>query len=212
MGRRSDHSRAELEALILAAGEEVMAEMGFARFSAREVAKRIGYSIGTIHNIFGSNDRLIVAINTRTFGAWAAHLRARLSQAGEDRIAALVSGYFEFAYRNTHLWNAIYDHHLPKDFALPQEDQDARAILTEIVIGEVALAVGRPADETIASFTRSLIATVHGHCAFAIGGTWTLMGEEAPEVAALARVREALAVQAKAEAGIFRPSAPWAAG
>jgi len=44
--------------------------------------------------------------------------------------------------------------------------------------------------------SRSLIATVHGHCAFAIGGAWALMGEEAPESAALARVREALAGQA----------------
>jgi hypothetical protein len=48
MGRRSDHSRAELEALILAEGHALMAEAGYARFSAREVAKRVGYSIGTL--------------------------------------------------------------------------------------------------------------------------------------------------------------------
>ena len=56
MGRRSDHSREELRELILKAGETLMAEVGFADFSAREVAKRIGYSIGTIHNVFGSVD------------------------------------------------------------------------------------------------------------------------------------------------------------
>jgi len=198
MGRRSDHSREELEALILVAGAGLMAEVGLARFSAREVAKRIGYSIGTIHNVFGSHDRLVAAINTRTFGLWAAHLRARLTDPSGDRIAALVEGYFEFARANTHLWNAIYDHHLPADFVLPQEDQDARGALTEIVIGEVARALARASDQALASFTRSLIAIVHGHCAFAIGGVWALMGEEAPEAAALARVREALAVQASA--------------
>ena len=42
MGRRSDHSREELEKLILEEGHRHMAEAGFARFSAREVAKRIG--------------------------------------------------------------------------------------------------------------------------------------------------------------------------
>jgi len=198
MGRRSDHSRVELEVLILDAGAGLMAEVGMARFSAREVAKRIGYSIGTIHNVFGTHDRLVAAINTRTFGLWAAHLRARLEQAGEDRIAALVAGYFEFARTNTHLWNAIYDHHLPDEFVLPQQDQEARAILTEVVIGEVARALARAPDDAIATLTRSLIATVHGHCVFAIGGAWALMGEEAPEAAALARVREALAVQMKA--------------
>jgi AcrR family transcriptional regulator len=181
--------------MILDAGAGLMAEVGLARFSAREVAKRVGYTIGTIHNVFGSYDRLVAAINTRTFGLWAAHLRARLAAAGGDRIAALVEGYFEFARANTHLWNAIYDHHLAEDFILPQADQDARAVLTEIVIGEVARSLGRGPDQALASFTRSLIATVHGHCAFAIGGAWALMGEEAPETAALARVREALAAQ-----------------
>src|SRR5207253_2291494 len=50
MARRSDHTRAELEALILDEGHRLMAETGYARFSAREVAKRVGYSIGTIYN------------------------------------------------------------------------------------------------------------------------------------------------------------------
>ena len=46
MGRRSDHSRPELREIIVAEGHRQMHEVGFARFSAREVAKRIGYSIG----------------------------------------------------------------------------------------------------------------------------------------------------------------------
>ena len=53
MGRRSDHSRTELEELIVAAGHRLMEETGFAGFSAREVARRIGYSIGTIYNGMG---------------------------------------------------------------------------------------------------------------------------------------------------------------
>jgi AcrR family transcriptional regulator len=193
MGRRSDHSREELHALILSTGAALVGEVGLARFSAREVARRIGYTIGTIHNVFGNSDRLIIAINTRTFGLWAAHLRARLDAADADRIAALVEGYFGFARANTNLWTAIYDHHLPAGVALPEEDQVARGVLTEIVVSEVARALGRPPDDAIAALSRSLIATVHGHCAFAVSGVWALMGEAAPEVAALARVREALA-------------------
>jgi AcrR family transcriptional regulator len=195
MGRRSDHSRKELEALILATGAALMAEVGLARFSAREVAKRIGYSIGTIHNVFGSYDRLVMAINTQTFGLWADHLRTHLAHAGDDRIAVLVDGYFGFARTNMNRWNAIYDHRLPDDLALPEPDRAARGLLTEIVVQEVAHALGRAPDEAVAALSRSLIATVHGHCAFAISGAWALMGEAAPEVAALKRVREALAGQ-----------------
>jgi AcrR family transcriptional regulator len=197
MGRRSDHSRAELEELILSTGSTLIAEAGLAGFSAREVARRIGYSIGTIHNVFGTADRLIAAINTRSFADWAVSLGERLDAVGPDgdRIAALVDGYFGFARAHPHLWTAIFDHRLPADGGLTEADETGRATLTRIVVEEIARAVGCDVDDDIAALSRSLIATVHGHCAFAISGAWALMGEAAPEAAALARVREALSAR-----------------
>jgi AcrR family transcriptional regulator len=195
MGRRSDHSRTELEELIVAAGATLVAEVGLGGFSAREVARRIGYSIGTIHNVFGTADRLIAAVNTRSFAAWASFLQARLDAAGDDgdRIAALVDGYFGFARAHPHLWTAIYDHRLPPEDGLTEADHEGRGLLTRIVVEEVARALSHPADDMVSALARSLIATVHGHCAFAVSGAWALMGEAAPEAAAVARVREALA-------------------
>lgn len=202
MGRRSDHSRAELEELILSTGVELVAEAGLAGFSAREVARRIGYSIGTIHNVFGTADRLVAAINTRSFGLWAEMLREHLAAAGEsDRIAVLVEGYFAFARDHSNLWTAIYDHRLPAEAGLTEAEQEARGALTEIVTTEVARALERPVDDEVIALTRSLIATVHGHCAFAVSGAWALMGEAAPEKAALARVREALTAHRSAAIG-----------
>lgn len=76
---------------------------------------------------------------------------------------------------------------------LPDDDERQRSALTQIVVTEVARALDRPVDERVAALTRSLIAVVNGHCAFAISGAWALMGQAAPEVAALTRVREAIA-------------------
>src|SRR3954469_23115399 len=111
MGRRSDHSRGELKALIVEEGHRQIAEVGFARFSAREVAKRIGYSIGTLYNVFGTYDGLILAINARTLGLWSRFLEARLvdgglAEAGEDRIDTLVRAYFAFARAHPRSWAA----------------------------------------------------------------------------------------------------------
>ncbi len=192
MARRSDHTRPQLETLIVEAGARLMAEHGFARFSMREVAKEIGYSVGTIYNVFGSADALVLAINTRTFGLWADHLRAALAAAGDDRIRALVEGYFAFAQGNTNLWMAIYDHRLPPGMTMPGSDAAARGILTGIVVAEVAAYSGRSVDEPTTALARSLIATVHGHCTFALTGSFALMGEHQPLDAALSRVRESL--------------------
>ena len=169
-----------------------MAEVGFARFSARAVAKRIGYSIGTIYNVFGSHDRLVLAINTQTFVLWADHLRARLADAGDDRIRALVAGYFAFARDNTNLWMAIYDHRLPPVMPMPDPDAAIRGVLTEIVVDEISKVRSTDDRAHAVALARSLIATVHGHYSFAVTGAFALMGEDSPEDAALERVRESL--------------------
>lgn len=178
--------------MIILEGHRQLAETGFARFSAREVAKRIGYSIGTIYNVFGTHDRLILAINTRTFRLWADHLRSRLDSAGADRIRTLVEGYFSFARENSNLWMAIYDHRLPPDVTMPAEYQAERAVLTEIVVKEVAAVLPEAERGNAPRLARSLVATVHGHCTFALNGTFALMGESNPLELALARVRESL--------------------
>jgi AcrR family transcriptional regulator len=193
MGRRSDHSRPELERLIISEGHKHMAEVGFARFSAREVAKRIGYSVGTLYNVFGSYDRLIYAINTRTFRLWAEDVRHQLEAAAGDRIGILVQAYFRFASENRNLWMAIYDHRAPPDFIVSEEDAATRATLTEIVIAEVTAELPEGRRRDAPRLARSLIATVHGHCTFELNETFAAMGEKDALGMALDRVRESLA-------------------
>lgn len=192
MGRRSDHTRPEIERMLVIEGHKHMAEVGFARFSAREVAKRIGYSMGTLYNVFDTYDRFLLAINTRTFQLWAAELRQALDTCGGDRIRCLVESYFSFARSHRNLWLAIYDHHLPPDISMPEEHDWLRGELTQIVAQEIAAVLPPAAAEQVPTLTRSLIATVHGHCAFDISGSFRLMGEKEPVEIALARVRESL--------------------
>lgn len=193
MGRRSDHTRKELAHLLVVEGHKHMAEVGFARFSAREVAKRIGYSVGTLYNVFGTLDQLLVAINTRTFQLWADDVRVQLAAASGDRIQCLVEAYFGFARANTNNWNAIYDHHLPPDVSLSDEQNALRGELTQIIVDEIAAVLPPEAHAEVPRLARSLIAIVHGHCVFELNGSFDLMGIEGAAGLALDRVREALA-------------------
>jgi AcrR family transcriptional regulator len=196
MGRRSDHTRSELEALFIEEGSRQLAEVGLARFSARDVAKRVGYSIGTLYNLFGSYDGLMLAINARTLELWTAYLKAQLALAGEDRIACLVKAYFEFSRQNPRAWIAIYEHHMADWGAAPDWYQQAASELMAIVAAEIALVLPGKPPGAVTALARSLVATVHGHCAFALYKTFELLGETDPQGAALARVREAIAAAA----------------
>lgn len=179
--------------MILASGGELMAEAGYARFSAREVGKRVGYSVGTVVNLFGGVDGLVVAINAQTYDLWTRFLEDSLAGAsGTDRIVRLVTGYFDFAAANPNRWSAIYEHRQPVGTAMPEPLARARSALTAVVEREVAAILPRATARDITSLTASLIATVHGHCVFALNGSFTVLGETDPLTLAIARVSESL--------------------
>lgn len=179
--------------MFVAEGHRLMAEQGFARFSAREVARRVGYSVGTLYNVFESLDQLLIEINSRTFKLWTDHLARQLEGAQGDRIRALVQAYFDFARDHPLLWMAIYDHRLPPGMAMPEQDMETRRALTRIVFKEVSRRLPQRSDAEIEQLSRSLIATVHGHCTYELNGSFALMGEREPVELALARVRESIA-------------------
>lgn len=192
MGRRSDHSRKELREMIVAEGHRQISEVGFARFSAREVAKRIGYSIGTIYNVFGTHDQLILALNGRTLELWRAYLERQLEGETHDRLKRAIEAYFEFAVSHRHAWTAVYDFHLPEGVQAPDDYQGKVMAIFDIVVAEVARQLPPERTGEAAALARSLLATVHGHCHFALSGTFEYLGETDPVGAALARAKDAV--------------------
>jgi AcrR family transcriptional regulator len=194
VGRRSDHSREQLREIIISAGHRQMLDVGFARFSAREVAKCVGYSIGTLYHVFGSYDGLILAINGRTLELWHAYLEARLEvdESNGDRLTAAINAYFEFAILNRHAWTALYDFRLPDDVDPPAQYIEKVSAIMLLVEREIAAALPTERQADAPALTRSLLATVHGHCFFALNGTFRMLGEDDPLAAARERVADAL--------------------
>jgi AcrR family transcriptional regulator len=193
MGRRSDHSRTELRDLIVEAGHRQMEEVGFAHFSAREVAKRIGYSVGTIYNVFGTYDGLITAINGRTLELWRDYLESRLDEKTSDRLKRAIDAYFEFAVVHRNAWAALFDFRLPDDVEPSADYLDRVGAIVEIVVREVAAALPPHRAAEAEPLARSLLATVHGHCFFTLNGTFRILGEQDPLTSALERVADTLA-------------------
>ena len=193
MGRRSDHSRQELRDMIITEGHRQMTANGYASFSARKVAKRIGYSIGTIYNIFGTLDDLVLAINGRTLDLWREYLEARLDNLEQGRLQQAVEAYFEFAVLHRNAWNAVYDFHLPENEEPPEDYVEKVVAIKNVVVEEIAAALPAGRREEAVSLSYSLLAIVHGHCFFTLNGTFKILGETNPLNAAIARVEDSIA-------------------
>lgn len=123
MARRSDHTRDELKALALSAAEEIAETEGWRGLTARKVAGKIGYSVGTLYNIFETLDDLIVAVNGATLESLFEHLRAAMQKAKatapEEALGVLATAYVAFIDRHPHLWDILFEHRLPPGRPLP---------------------------------------------------------------------------------------------
>jgi AcrR family transcriptional regulator len=192
MARRSDHSRDELRQMIIDAGHRQIAQVGFANFSARQLAKHIGYTVGTIYNVFGSLDNLMLAINGRTLDKWRHYLLLKLEDQRRDRLKLAVEAYFEFAIVNRNCWLTLLDFRLPEDQDVPENYAAKVEAIMEVVCNEVRRELPSGHADKAEAITRSLLATVHGHCFFTLNGTFEVLGERDPMKAVLDRVNDAL--------------------
>lgn len=121
MGRRSVHTADELRELILKAAEEIIDKKGLTGLSAREIARRIGYSPGTLYNMFENLDDLILHVEARLLDQLDRRLHQSVeSVKGEEAIRRLARAYLEFTHERPQLWNLIFEHNLPSGASIPE--------------------------------------------------------------------------------------------
>jgi hypothetical protein len=82
---------------------------------------------------------------------------------------------------------AIFDHRLPPGEPFPERYAAQRRMLTNIVEQEISKLLPPAAVVGAPALSRSLLAVVHGHCVFALNGTFALLEESDPRGAAIAR-------------------------
>lgn len=163
MGRRSTHTPQQLRELILDAAQEIIEANGLSGLSAREIARRIGYSPGTIYNMFDNLDDVVLNVEARVLDELDGRISA-LPQDGDAGAAVrrLAHTYLAFTGEKPRLWNLLFEHHMPAGAELPGWYQQK----LEGLMGRVEAALaplfppGSEADRQRAA--RVLWAGVHG--------------------------------------------------
>ena len=120
MARRSDHTRPQLELLAVEEGWKMMEEHGLAKFSARQLAERIGYSVATVTHLFGSYEGLILRLNGHTLDIWYEDFQAQLANyRGKKPLQRIANAYIAFSRAHPHAWLALFTHEMPGGKSLP---------------------------------------------------------------------------------------------
>jgi len=121
MARRADHTREELRQMILESGRMIIQNEGLQSLGARKIAREIGYTVGTLYNIFADYDDIVIHINGLTLDELNAFILREYTEAKSPNtsILRLFSIYTEFVNQNVNLWQALLDHNRNKDLKLP---------------------------------------------------------------------------------------------
>ncbi len=172
MGRRNEHSREELRDLALRAAGDIVDESGAAALSMREVARRIGYTVGALYIVFLNLDDLIVHLNEQTVielrGALE-RIRGRANQPAQN-LRLLVAAYLGFALLHTARWRLVFEHRLPDGQAAPASYAGHTAAIFALVARNLRDAGVVGAGESVDEVATALWSGAHGICTLAVGG------------------------------------------
>jgi AcrR family transcriptional regulator len=144
MGRRSSPRTVEqLHELIVIAASDIIEQQGYSALSVRAVASRIGYSPGTLYNVFDNLDHLVLTIEQRLLDSLAERLSA--VEAGTDPVETLcnLAGcYLLFAQERPKLWNLLFEHLMPSGWIQPPAFQAQVERLRKIFEGACEPLIG----------------------------------------------------------------------
>jgi AcrR family transcriptional regulator len=158
---------------LLAIAEDILEREGLGQVQARRVAQDAGCAIGTVYNIFGDLDGLVVAANARTLEGLGVELQVAVqATAGgtpRERLMALALTYLGFALKSRLRWKAVFDHKMSDDHPVPPAYRRDQSRLLALIEDALRSSIDGDAAQTRAS--RALFAAVHGIVALAIERT-----------------------------------------
>ncbi|MGE0697516.1 MAG: TetR/AcrR family transcriptional regulator [Hyphomicrobiaceae bacterium] len=183
MGRRSTHTPEQLRQLILDAAQSIIETNGLAGLSAREIARRIGYSPGTIYNMFQNLDDVVLHIEARVLDALDERLTKAIADGPPDeKVSRLAEAYLGFTNERPKLWNLLFEHYMPADSQTPGWYQQKLETLMSRV--EAAMAPLFPPEAVMerGRAARVLWAGVHGITSLATANKLSNVTSEAASI------------------------------
>lgn len=166
MARRNDHSREELQSMAIDAARAIISQEGIEGVSARKVAQKIGYTVGTLYQSFENIHDLVLHANAFTLSELLAELdvAAGASRDPQQRVLKIAETYLRFAEGHERQWAAVFRHSLPRGHIMPDWYQARVDALFALLENALRTLAPRRSRQSIQLASRTLWSSVHGIC------------------------------------------------
>lgn len=178
MGRRSDHSREEIRAMAIEAAAKHVESEGFQSLTARKIAAKIGYTVGTLYHVFRNFDDIVIHLNAQTIDEMAALIQkqTRKKRNPEVRIRSMAEVYVKFATDHPDRWRLVFEHQAPRGLPTPVQMKERRDVMFEMVADNLQEISPGQTSQEIDHTATALWSGIHGICILALTGKLYLGG------------------------------------
>ena len=181
---RSAGDPTELRARALEEARDLLRTGGPEKVKARVLALRLGVSVGTIYNLFGSLDELFLTLNAEVYDALyeaVSEARREAVRGGEEttgQMLALARAYLHFVAQNAEVWSGVLTYNRAARDAPPAWYRRKELALLSVITETIdALPGARGAGQRDIA-TRALWAAVHGIVTISVARGGLLAPEE----------------------------------
>ena len=178
MGRRSDHSRDEIREMSVDAAEKIVEKEGYQALTARKVAGKIGYTVGTLYHVFRNFDDLVMHLNARTIDEMASLIQrqTRKKRNPEARIRVMAEYYVQFATEHPERWRLVFEQEPPRGVPEPALMIERRDVMFEMVAENLRELAPQRLENEVSHTATALWSGIHGICILALTGKLYLGG------------------------------------
>jgi AcrR family transcriptional regulator len=170
MARRNDHSRDEIKDMVINAGRRIIVSDGLSGCSARKIAQEIGYTVGTLYNVFDNYDDILLHINADTLDGMYQTVSNAIDRdlSGVQAVKALLLLYLDCATEHRALWSVLFEYNLSEKTSLPSWYTQKIELLFSLMLKPMQSIMKDEATARTAALT--LWAGAHGIIQLALTG------------------------------------------
>ena len=179
MARQTEKNRKSVFDKALVAAKDIAMAEGQSGLTARRIAKDAGCSVGTLYNVFGNLDTLILYLN----GATLDRLNEALAQAPTSKdpeiaVRNLTECYLQFTTENANLWYVLFEHVWPRDYVMPAWYPERINRLLGVLGRAMAPLFPSGAEQECLQAAAVLWSSLHGIHSLAASGKMGLISSE----------------------------------
>jgi AcrR family transcriptional regulator len=166
MARRGHHTLDQIKDMVLTAAEDLVIEGGLQQLRVRNIAIKIGYTVGSIYMVFENMNDLALHIRGRTLDELALQLEQVHCLGSEQCLENLASSYIEFASQNYNRWSMVFEHRMPEDTIVPEWYQNKIDKIYALFEAQFAMLNPALSSAKRRQVALAFMAGVHGICVF----------------------------------------------